>query len=84
VLEDDGVELLRLGPLDTKPAGTLRSIPTPTSPGVAAEQRLLEIRIVLQTADGQSELDGGRRGVGAAPPVVEELKRRGARDTAAR
>jgi hypothetical protein len=84
VLEPDSVELLRLGPLGTKPAGTLRSIPYADITGVAAEQRLLEIRIVLQTADGQIELDGGRRGIGAAPPVVEELKRRVARDTAAR
>jgi hypothetical protein len=84
VLEPDHVELLRLGPLGTKPVGKLRSIPYADITGVAAEQRLLEIRIVLQTADGQIELDGGRRGVGAAPPAVEELKRRVARDTAAR
>jgi hypothetical protein len=75
---------VRLGPLGTKPAGTLHTIPYADISGVAAEQRLLELRIVLQTADGQIELDGGRRGVGAAPPVVEELKRRVARDTAAR
>jgi hypothetical protein len=84
VLEDDHVELLRLGPLGTKPVGTLRSIPYADIKGVAADDRLLEVRLVLQTADGQIELDGGRRGVGAAPPVVEELKRRVARDTAAR
>jgi hypothetical protein len=84
VLASDHVELLRLGPLGTKPLGTLRSIPYAEITGVAAEERLLEIRLVLQTADGQIELDGGRRGVGAAPPVVEELKRRVARDTAAR
>jgi hypothetical protein len=76
VLDDDRVELLRLGPLGTKPAGDLRSIPYADIRGVASRDRLLEVRIVLQTADGQIELDGGRRGVGAAPPVVEELKRR--------
>jgi hypothetical protein len=84
VLESDHLELLRLGPLGTKPVGTLRSIPYADIRGVASQDRLLEVRLVLQTAQGQIELDGGRRGVGAAPPVVEELKRRVARDTAAR
>jgi hypothetical protein len=88
VLDDDRVELLALGPLGTKPTGTLRSIPYADIRGVAASDRLLEVRIALQTAEGTIELDGGRRGVGAAPPVVEELRRRTAfsppPDTAAR
>jgi hypothetical protein len=84
VLQPGHLELLRLGPMGTKPAGTVRSIPYSEISGVAAQQRLLEVRLVLQTAQGLLERDGGRRGVGAAPPVVEELKRRVAPDTAAR
>jgi hypothetical protein len=84
VLEPDHVELLRLGPMGTKPAGTLRSIPYSEISGVAAENRLFEVRLVLQTADAQIELDGGRRGVGPVPPVAEELKRRIAPGSAGR
>jgi hypothetical protein len=76
VLDSDGVELLALGPLGTRPAGTIRSIPYAEIAGIDARERLLEVRIALRTADGVLELEGGRRGVGAAPPVVEELRRR--------
>jgi hypothetical protein len=84
VLEPDRVELLRLGPTGTRPAGTLRTIPYADITGVAAENRLLEVRLVLQTADGQIELHGGRRGMGALPPVVDELRRRLGRGSEAR
>ena len=84
VLGPDHLELLRLGPLGTRPTGRLRSIPYSEITGVAAEKRLLEIRLVLQTRNGQVELDGGRRGMGAVPPVAEELKRRVGRGSEAR
>jgi hypothetical protein len=76
LLESDRVELVALGPLGTKPAGTIRSFLYAEIAGVDARRQLLEIRIALRTAEGVLELDGGRRGVGAAPPVVEELRRR--------
>jgi hypothetical protein len=76
VLGPDGVELLRLGVLGTKPVATLRSIRYADMRDVAASERMLEVRIVLQTTQGEIELEGARRGVGAAPPVVDELRRR--------
>jgi hypothetical protein len=76
VLGPDGVDLLRLGPFGTRPAGTIRSIAYADITNVATRDRLLEIRLVLEMAQEQLELDGGRRGAGAAPPVVEELRRR--------
>jgi hypothetical protein len=76
VLGPDRLDLMRLGPFGTRPVGTLRSIAYADITDVAARNRLLEIRLVLQIAKERLELDGGRRGVGAAPPVVEELQRR--------
>ena len=76
VLEDDHVELLQLSPLGNRPVGTLRSIPYADIAGVDADDRFLEIRIAIRTNHDALELTGGKRGVGAAPPVIDELRRR--------
>jgi hypothetical protein len=76
VLEDDRVDLLQMSPLGSRPVGTLRSIPYADVAGVDANDRFLEVRIVIRTNHDAVELTGGKRGVGAAPPVIEELRRR--------
>jgi hypothetical protein len=75
VLETDRVDLLRLG-LRNAPKATIRSMPYADVTGVDAREGLLEVRISLRTAGEVLELVGGRRGVGAAPAVIDELRRR--------
>ena len=55
VLQHDRVELLRLGPLGTKPVATLRSIPYPHIDSVTASERILGLRMVLHAKDGRIE-----------------------------
>jgi hypothetical protein len=76
VLRPDRVELLRLNAMGTRPAGVLRTLPYSDVRGVTMRSRLLEMRIEIETPDGVLRLDGGKRGVGAVPPVVEQLSRR--------
>jgi hypothetical protein len=87
VLEPDRLDLLRLGALGiAKPSGTIRSIPYTDVTAVHTREGFLEMRIVLRTNDEELDLRGSRRGIGAAPPVIEELRRRVTTepDTAAR
>jgi hypothetical protein len=76
VLEPERVELLRMNAFGTRPTGTLRSIPYADFRGLEARDRLLELIVELRTVEDTLTLAGGRRGVGAAPPVIEELRRR--------
>jgi hypothetical protein len=75
VLEDDHVELLRMSSFN-KPVGTLRSIPYADIAGVDTRSWFLEVRISIATGRDALELAGGKFGVGAAPPVIDELRRR--------
>jgi hypothetical protein len=76
VLRPDRLDLLRLNAFGTRPVGVARSYAYADLAGVTMRSKLLEVRIELQTADGPIKLDGGKRGVGAAPPVIEQLQRR--------
>jgi hypothetical protein len=76
VLEEDQVELLQLRAIGTRPVRTLRSIPYADITGVDVEDRWLELKITIRTARDSIAVNGGKRGVGAAPPVVDELRRR--------
>jgi hypothetical protein len=76
VVEDDHLELLRMSPLGNRPVGTLRSIPYADVAGVDTRDRFLEVRIDIRTSTDALALAGGKYGHGAAPPVIEELRRR--------
>jgi hypothetical protein len=76
VLEPERVELLRMNAFGTRPTGTVRSIPYADIRGLEARDRLLELIVEIRTVEDTLRLAGGRRGVGAAPPVIEELRRR--------
>jgi hypothetical protein len=76
VVEDDHVELLQLSAFGNRPVGTLRSIPYAEIAGVDTRDWLLEIRIAIRTKQDALELAGGKFGVGAAPPVIDVLRRR--------
>ena len=76
VVEDDHVELLQMSAFGNRPVGTLRSIPYADIAGVDTRNWLLEIRIDIRTNHEAIELAGGKFGVGAAPPVIEVLRRR--------
>jgi hypothetical protein len=76
VLEGDQLELVQLRAIGTRPVRTLRSIPYADIAGVDASDRWLEVKITIRTAGDALELAGGKRGVGAAPPVIDELRRR--------
>ncbi len=76
VLEPDRVELMRMNAFGTRAVGTIRSYAYADITGVEMQSKLLEVRIVLQATQGKLQVDGGKRGVGAAPPVVEHLQRR--------
>ena len=75
VVEDDHFELLQLSAFGTG-VGTLRSIPYADIAGVETRDWLLEVRIAIRTNQDVLELAGGKFGVGAAPPVIEVLRRR--------
>jgi len=76
ILGPDRVDLMRMNAFGTRAVGTIRSYPYGEITGVDLRSKLLEVRIVLETAQGTLRVDGGKRGVGAAPPVVEQLRRR--------
>jgi hypothetical protein len=75
-LTPDRVELHRLSFWSVKPVGLISAIPYTDIRSVDSRGRLFELRIDI-TADGTSRsLDAAKRGSGAAPAVVEELRRR--------
>jgi hypothetical protein len=76
VLAADRLELMRLGMTGFRPAGTIRSLPYSEIEGVEVEKKRFEIRIRIRAAGDEIVVDGGRRGVGAARNVVDELRRR--------
>ena len=76
VVEDDHVDLLQMSAFGNRPVGTLRSIPYAEIAGVDTRDWLLEVRIAIRTNQDVLELAGGKFGVGAAPPVIEVLRRR--------
>ncbi len=76
VLEGDKVELLKLRPVGTRPVTTLRSIAYADIAGVDVDDRWLEVGIAIRTNRDALVLTGGKRGVGAAPPVIDVLRRR--------
>ena len=76
VLEDDHVDLMQMSPLGNRPVGTLRSIPYAEIAGVDVRNRFLELRVDIRTNADAIELTGGKHGVGAAPLVIDELRRR--------
>jgi hypothetical protein len=75
VLGPDRLELLRLG-LGNRPRATIRSIPYAGVAAVETRDGVLSVGITLRTADEALELQGGKHGVGAAPEVVAQLRRR--------
>ena len=77
VLEDDHVELMQMSALGNRPVGTLRSIPYAEIPGVDVAQPLSRVaRRHPDERTTRSSSRGGKHGVGAAPPVIDELRRR--------
>jgi hypothetical protein len=76
VVDEDQVELLQMSPLGNRPVGTLRSMPYADIAGVDMRGRLLEVRIDIRTNRDALGLAGGKHGVGAAPPVIDMLRRR--------
>lgn len=79
-LDEDRLEVLRLGMLGSKPSGSVRTIPYTQITAVEADQRLLELRLRVAAGGDDLVVDTGRRGIGAGPPAVEELRRRVASD----
>jgi hypothetical protein len=76
VLSDDEVELVQLRPIGTGVVRTLRSIPLADVAGVHVDDGFLELKITIRTARDTLKVAGGKRGLGAAPPVVDVLRRR--------
>jgi hypothetical protein len=76
VLEHDQVELLQLRVIGTRPVKSLRSIPYADVVGVDVDDGFLELKVAIRTSRDTLKLAGGKRGIGAAPPVIDELRRR--------
>jgi hypothetical protein len=76
VLLDEGVELLQLRLVGTGVVRTLRSIPYVDIAGVDVDDGFLELKLAIRTSGDALKVAGGKRGIGAAPPVAEELRRR--------
>ena len=76
VLTDDHLELVRLGLLGGKRSATARTIPYADLLGAEMRVGLLQLGLRLRTAQDEIRLDAGRWGRGAAPPVIDELRRR--------
>jgi hypothetical protein len=76
VLSDDQVELLQLRAIGTGVVRTLRSIRYADIAGVDVDDGFLELKFTIRTSGDTVKVAGGKRGIGAAPPVVDELRRR--------
>ena len=76
VLFDDEAQLVQLRLMGTGEVRRLRSMPYDDIAGVEVDDGFLELKFTIRTSRDALELAGNKRGVGAALPVVDELRRR--------